>query len=56
MNAVLITGACKNTGVAIVEEFAENGKTVVFTGRNENEVRLAQEEYTKKFPKVQIIG
>ena len=56
MNAVLITGACKNTGVAIVEEFAKNGKTVVFTGRNENEVKLAQEEYTKKFPGVQIIG
>ena len=32
--AVLITGACINTGVAIVEKFAENGWNVVFTGRN----------------------
>ncbi len=56
MNAVLVTGACKNTGVAIVDEFAANGKTVVFTGRNEKEVKIAQEEYTEKFPGVQIIG
>ncbi len=56
MNAVLITGACKNTGVAIVDEFAENGKPVVFTGRNEKEVLFAKSEYKKKFPDAEIIG
>ena len=34
MNAALITGACINTGVAIVEKFASEGKNVVFTGRS----------------------
>ena len=34
MKAVLITGACINTGVAIVEKFASEGYTVVFTGRS----------------------
>ena len=33
-NAVLITGACINTGVAIVEKFAKEGWNIVFTGRN----------------------
>lgn len=33
--AVLVTGACKNTSVAIVEQFIRKGKAVVFTGRNE---------------------
>ena len=32
----LITGACINTGVAIVERFASEGWNVVFTGRNCN--------------------
>lgn len=31
--AVLVTGACINTGVAIVEKFASEGYNVVFTGR-----------------------
>ena len=34
MNCVLVTGATVNTGVAIVEKFASEGKNVVFTGRN----------------------
>ena len=34
MNAALITGACTNTGVAIVEKFASEEKNVVFTGRS----------------------
>ena len=33
MKNVLITGACINTGVAIVEKFAAEGWNVVFTGR-----------------------
>ena len=30
---VLITGACINTGVAVVERFLNEGWRVVFTGR-----------------------
>ena len=56
MNTVLITGACKNTGEAIVEEFAEKGKKVIFTGRNEKEVNFAETEYKRKFPDAGIIG
>lgn len=36
----LVTGACINTGVAIVEKFASEGYNVIFTGRNaENNLR-----------------
>lgn len=56
MNAVLITGACKNTGVAIVEKFAAKGKNVIFTGRNLDSVRDAQNKYCKEFPNVNILG
>ena len=52
----LITGACINTGVAIVEKFAKEGKNVVFTGRNEEKVRLAEERYKFSFPNVQVKG
>ena len=54
--AVLITGACINTGVAIVEKFAENGWNVVFTGRNCETVHNKEKEYKKQFPDVHIIG
>lgn len=54
--AVLITGACINTGVAIVEKFAENGWNIVFTGRNSETVHAKEKEYKNKFPNVQIIG
>ena len=37
----LITGACINTGVAIVEKFASEGWDVVFTGRSPEKVRAA---------------
>ncbi|MDD6483625.1 MAG: SDR family NAD(P)-dependent oxidoreductase [Clostridiales bacterium] len=53
---VLVTGACKNTGVAIVEKFAQKGRDIVFTGRNENEVRGAERIYNEKFPNVKITG
>ena len=56
MEAVLITGACKNTGVAIVEEFAKRGKAVVFTGRKDEEVHFAESRYKEKFPDAEIIG
>lgn len=53
---VLITGACINTGVAIVEKFASEGYDVVFTGRSPESVAAAQAQYREKFPAVQIKG
>ena len=52
----LITGACVNTGVAIVEKFAAEGRNVVFTGRSPERVAAAQEAYRAKFPGVTILG
>ena len=52
----LITGACVNTGVAIVEKFASEGYNVVFTGRNSERVAAKAEEYRKAFPEVDIMG
>ncbi len=56
MKAVLVTGACVNTGVAIVEKFASEGKHVVFTGRNAERVHDAEKKYRETFPDVEIIG
>ena len=56
IKTVLITGACINTGVAIVEKFASEGYNVIFTGRIMERVHAAEKEYKAKFPDVQIIG
>ena len=56
MKTVLVTGACINTGVAIVEKFAGEGWNIVFTGRNAETVQMKEKEYQKKFPNVKIIG
>ena len=56
MKTALVTGACINTGVAIVEKFAEEGWNVVFTGRNAENVALAEQKYRKKYPNVDIQG
>ena len=56
MKTVLITGACINTGVAIVEKFASEGYTVIFTGRNSEKVHAAEKAYREKFPEATIIG
>ena len=53
---VLITGACINTGVAIVEKFASEGYNVIFTGRNSEKVHAKEKEYKEKFPNVKIVG
>ena len=53
---VLVTGACINTGVAIVEKFASEGYNVVFSGRSMEKVNAKEREYKKKFPSVEIIG
>ncbi len=51
-----ITGACVNTGAAIVEKFASEGENVVFTGRNGERVREAEARYRAKYPETEIIG
>ena len=56
MNTVLITGACINTGVAIVEKFASEGWNVIFTGRNKEKVSEMAKIYQDQFPDVKIIG
>ena len=56
MKTVLITGACINTGVAIVEKFAKEGYRVVFTGRSSEKVRDAEKVYREKFPQAEVIG
>ena len=56
MKTVLVTGACINTGVAIVEKFASEGYQVVFTGRNSEKVQTAEKMYREKFPDVSIVG
>ncbi len=56
MKTVLITGATINTGVAIVEKFASEGKNIVFTGRDPERVAEAEKNYREKYPNVSIIG
>ena len=56
MKTVLITGACINTGVAIVEKFASEGWNIVFTGRSIEKVDDAKKKYEEKFPGVKILG
>ena len=53
---VLITGACINTGVAIVEKFASKGWNIAFTGRSIEKVKAAEKAYKEKFPEACIIG
>ncbi|MBQ8908220.1 MAG: SDR family oxidoreductase [Clostridia bacterium] len=56
MNVALVTGACVNTGVAIVEKLASLGYGVVFTGRNKEKVKEKEREYKEKFPSAFIFG
>ena len=56
MKTVLITGACINTGVAIVEKFASEGYNVIFTGRSMEKVHAAEKQYKENFPNVEIVG
>lgn len=53
---VLVTGACINTGVAIVEKFASENWNVIFTGRSIEKVHQAEQSYRKKYPNVEING
>lgn len=53
---VLVTGACINTGVDIVEKFASEGWGVIFTGRDKEKVLIAEKAYKEKFPTTYIKG
>ncbi len=53
---VLVTGACINTGVAIVKKFARHGYRVVFTGRDRDRVLSSLEEYRRAFPETEFYG
>lgn len=54
--SALITGACVNTGVAIVQKFASEGYNIVFTGRSQETVSDVEKKYQSQFPDVQICG
>lgn len=56
MKTVLITGACINTGTAIVDKFAAEGYDVIFTGRRLEAVTQAQADYRQKWPNCMIAG
>lgn len=56
MSYVLVTGACINTGAAIVEKFAAEGCKVIFTGRNKESVSTAEKKYRQSFPETEIYG
>ncbi len=56
MKTAIITGACINTGVAIVDKFLSEGWCVVFTGRNSEKVKEAEEEYKQKFANSRVFG
>lgn len=53
---VLITGACVNTGVAIVQKFAAEGYNVIFTGRSQSTVLEMEKAYRSQYPNVHISG
>ena len=56
MKYALVTGACINTGVAVVEKFLAEGWDVVFTGRNAERVAAAEKGYLEKFPNSFVFG
>lgn len=53
---VFVTGACVNTGAAIVRKFASEGENAVFTGRDYCRVKAAEAAYVSEFPGVKIKG
>ncbi|WP_322630991.1 3-oxoacyl-ACP reductase family protein [Aedoeadaptatus coxii] len=49
----VVTGGTRGIGKAIVEEFLNEGATVIFFGSREETVAKALEEYKKKYDKVE---
>lgn len=52
----LITGASKNTGVAIVEKFLSQGKSVIFTSRSAEKSKASEIGYKEKYPGAKVLG
>lgn len=52
----LITGACVNTGVAIVQKFAAEGYDIIFTGRSQATVSEMEKRYRAQHPDVHVCG
>lgn len=52
----LVTGACTNTGVDIVNKLLEEGCRVVFTGRDAEKVAATEERYRARFPESEVFG
>ncbi len=56
MKTALVTGACTNTGVDIVNKFLEEGYKVLFTGRSAEKVREAETAYKTRYPSADVTG
>lgn len=52
----LITGACTNTGVDIVNRFLEEGCKVFFTGRDPEKVAKAEADYKARYSGADVKG
>lgn len=53
---VLVTGAAKNTGLAIVQRFAKEGYDAVITSRRLEEAQEAAAKVNQEYPNVRVIG
>lgn len=57
MNRVaLVTGAAKNTGLAIIRRFAKEGYDAVITSRSLEEAQEAALQVSRDYPDVRILG
>ena len=56
MKTAVVTGACTNTGVDIVNKFLSEGVRVVFTGRSPEKVAAALQRYRKNYPGADVLG
>lgn len=56
MKTALVTGACTNTGVDIVNKFLEEGYKVLFTGRSVENVKEAEQAYKSRYPHADVTG
>jgi NADP-dependent 3-hydroxy acid dehydrogenase YdfG len=53
---IVITGASRGIGRAIVEKYAQNGWQVVFCSKNPDSVAKTMQELTQKYPQTLIDG
>jgi NAD(P)-dependent dehydrogenase (short-subunit alcohol dehydrogenase family) len=53
---IIVTGASRGIGKAIVEKYAQAGWQVVFCSKNEDSVAKTLRELTEKYPNTQIDG